>query len=392
MTKGIRQVVVAGPGFMGQLEARAWREISQESGLRVRYLVDQTDAAQEFSRTLSAELVVMPPPLSGKGFTLSFAREVTSLAHKTDIWSIAVPTWLHYVYLELVLNAGVKKVFIEKPSTDSTEKSCKVLGKYPDALIQVDYVERGHPVVLAIRDRMQEIGFKPTNMFNWRSRDTRNISVQRINSGDETKITVADLLHDISEVDFLLKSVTGLGLDKGSPSLKSIKMVRWVEKYPEYPYPSDLTADFTILFSNGVEARIRGEADFDFRRYFVIWNKNTAFFGQTLARPKLGITPVAAQVEGAENVARLLQIAESGRIVTDMNFQAMFHDTDAQVLNLSNYEENPVIVMVKNLADAKQNSDLICSLADAIAIEDIVERVYKESGNEELLTSRVVVS
>lgn len=349
---------------------------------------------RDLAKSVDATIVIPPNPFRKQTYSLLFAREITRLAKTTDIWSISTPVNLHYAYLGLTLNAGINKVFLEKPSTNSTIKTRKILEKYPNSLIQVDYGERAHPVVLAIIRAIKSSNFHPKHMFNWRARDTRTIPWQRINSGDETKITVADLIHDISEVDILIKTATGIGLDNGFSNLSDIELTSWYERYPNKEYEnwvSDVGSDFTINFSNNIDARIRGDGDFDFRRYFILWNEEMAFFGQTLKRDQLGITPCAAQIIGPKNVSKFVQIVESGNMVVNTDFIKAFNETSAKILDISIYEPNPLKTMIENCVNAKTNSDLICSLSSALGIEVILEKVYRESGKEELYKTPVIV-
>ena len=381
---GEKEVVVVGPGYMGKLEAETWRQFG-----RIGFIVDKSAESESFAKEIGGQLVVVTEEKVRRNF-IEFVRKLAKLAKKTDVWNISSPTELHGVYMGLALRAGVRKIFVEKPSTDNPLKTQKILKRYPEALIQVDYIERGHPVVQAIKDEILQIGFKPKKFFNWRSKDLRERPGERYWSEEVKRFTFRDLVHDISEIDFLLKTTTGISLETEFPTVVSSKMKSWQEKYGElYPWQADVEADFTFRFSNGVEARIRGDADSDYRRYFVVYNDDVAFFGQTLEGKHLNITPVAAKVEGKENIEKLVKAVESGNLKTNEDFERLFAETNATVLDLSSYDQNALNVMIGNLYQAKSSSELISPLSTAAAIEEVAVEAYKKAGREHFLDFKV---
>ncbi|MDO8619599.1 MAG: Gfo/Idh/MocA family oxidoreductase [Candidatus Daviesbacteria bacterium] len=372
-----QEVVIAGPGYIGGIEAKVWHEIAQEQGINVGFIVDNSNRAANLSQELQSQLLVVPEPLTDKGhISLDFAKKIKALAEKTQIWNIAVPNKWHYAYLRLVLGAGVNRVFIEKPSTEDPELTRKILKLHPDALVQVDYVERAHPEVVAVRDLMLKEGFVPKKTFNWRSHDIRHLPKERVLSGDLTKITISDLVHDISEVDFLIKATTGQGLSD-QPTLRVSELRSWQEKYgSQYPWDGDVEADFSLTFPNGVVSRIKGNDDFDQRRYFVLWDEEKAFFSQTLSRPAQGITPFAARVSGRENVKEFVSGLEKGDLVTNADFAKLLDQTQGENIDILGYEQDALKILMMNLANAKSPAELISSLSTALMIEEVVASVY----------------
>lgn len=350
------QVVIVGPGYMGRSEAEIWQKFSS-----VGFIVNGSYAS-DLPQKLDVPLLVTSPDN-----LIRFVTALRGLAKTTDTWNISAPTNLHGIYMEFALRAGVRKIFVEKPSTDNPAKSRKISQRYPEALIQVDYIERGHPVVLAIKDEMLRADFKPRHFFHWRAHDVRKM-IQEGRPKDLTYMTFTDSVHDISEIDYLLKASTGVSLETNQPEIGSSLMRSWQEKYPgEYPWKGDVETD-VILTVGGIQARIKGQGDFDHRRYFVVYNDEMAFFGQTLDRPNLNITRCAAKIEGKRNVTRLLELAQGGEPVNDDDFGNLFKETSAQVLDLSPYNQNAMEVMIRNLHEAKEKSDLISPLSTAIAI------------------------
>lgn len=383
------EVAVAGIGYIGERHARIWSDYGHTA-----YLLDTHDQAKELADRLGSQLVVLPET--------GWEDQVTDLAKRVNVLDICTPVNTHGDYMKAALAGGVRKIFVEKPSTEHPNQSREILEAYPDALIQVDYVEREHPAVLTLTDEMLRTGFIPTNFFNWRSHDVRALG-DRVKSGDLTKVTLSHLIHDISEIDYFLNHTNNISLVNQHPTVVQSTMTSWTEKYgdqyPDYP-DGDVSTDFTLDIQ-GIMARVRGDGDSRYvvegeersaqRRYFVVYNDDQAYFGQTLGgmQGREGIHIAAAVANGATNARRMVELCEEGNIFGNEDYDNLFKETKAEVLDMSRYPlaRRSLEGMIANLHRAKTIDDLVCPLSSAISFEEIGIQVYKKAGRLHFLES-----
>lgn len=376
----VEKVAVFGMGYMGQRSTNIWSKYAD-----VKLCIDVTNGGAELASSVGAEYVQLNPETD----------DLSKLLSGIDILNISSPNSTHGRYMRIALAAGVRKILVEKPATESLEEAREILRDYPDALIQTDYLEMDHPAVLAIRDEIVREKFKPTNFYNWRAHDVRKI-VSRIPSGDLTKFTFSDSVHDISEIEFLMKASYGMSLSSHFPQIEA-RMKTWGEKYPNQYLnlpDGDIETEFKLRFPNGVEAQVKGNNDFDYRRFFIVYNKDRAYFGQTLDRKNVGISSQAAVIEGSEKVSefvdRLIN-SSPDEFNTDDDFQDLYDRTDATKLDLNKYpwEIHSLEGMIANLGRARDNSELICPLLSAISIEEVMTRIYQVAGYQRFLPSQI---
>jgi len=120
---------------------------------------------------------------------------------------IVTPTFTHYDYIQLCAKY-VKKIFVEKPLTDTLENTLNVeeLAKKNDLNIQVGYIERFNPVIIELKKLIEE-----NNIVNIDFQRTNKIS-SRITDVD----VITDLMvHDLDLALYLngdYKSVHAYGL------------------------------------------------------------------------------------------------------------------------------------------------------------------------------------
>ncbi len=364
--RSLETVTVIGLSKMGQAAADLWRNHARN----VR-AVDADPNREVIARELGVEFALLDrsnPDLAG------------TLGIEADFWHIATPTQTHDLYLLAAAQAHIPRIFVEKPSTESPEKSILIGDQLSRALVQVDYVERANPAVMAIRDEIVRLGFEPAEFFHWRSKDTEleaKILGKAQMPSTDTSITGHDLIHDISEVDLILEASMGIPISQAKVSAS--KMTTWRQRYGERKFLSgDVSSAFTLEFPGGIKAHIQGRGDSHFQRSFLILDRSheVAFFGQTLTRSELGIAPFAVKIQGERSVAELVSQTRGGGLWTEPNFRRLLASADPVFLDLSAYNPNGLDEMIKNIHSVTAEKDLICPLKKAIEIEKIAASAY----------------
>jgi predicted dehydrogenase len=375
-------VALFGAGSIGSIEAKAWRKALGEGGTLI--IVDSNPAKRELAESLGAEFACM------NAAAPESAGALKELAARAGTWSISTNTDTHAFLLDAALENGVRKVFLEKPSAEKPNATGRTLSRHPGALVQVDYVECGHPAVLAAVADMKDEGFVPAEFFNWRGKDLRNATNRGIGGGLGSRITLEDLVHDISEIDFVLRETRGTSLADAGPEITQAQITSWAELDREkYPFSSDASAQFSLSTGNGARAEVRGGFNEPERRYFIVASegRERAYFVNTLARPH--IQPAAFKVEGRENVDKLFERARAGAILGDLGIDSLVRETRASRLDLSHYSGlSPIERMVCNLREAESEGGLICPAGRAVAIEKVAEAVYARAGRTDAMEFR----
>lgn len=416
-------VAVFGAGNMGKNHVREWAAVP---GVRVAYVIDTNPAVQKIAEEFGAEFVNMDISTGIRTYDTDMnpewcaeeRKKLYELGDNTDIWSIATPTNNHAVYLGSGLDFG-KKIFLEKPTTDSPEITEIILNEpleyrfgrtkreNTDPVVQVDYIEMAHPVLSAIIDDMNEKGFDPAYSINWRGKDLRN-NPRGLGGGQGSRIVLEDLVHDISQIMKIRNENPHLKKWTLPDPLVEAEIKTWHEKYGnDFPYSTDVEANFKLTFLDNAapgyymppfQSVIIGGFDQDEeRRYFALRDEGqqNAYFGQTLARDNKGIEPVAVRIGKEKNVKRLTEHAENG---TAQRYEEVIHDCDGEIIDLGPYllqdRQKPGMVplakMIRNLHESNTSSDLICPIRDAIGIERIAEIVYKAAGKPEAMEYRII--
>ncbi len=326
-------------------------------------------------------------------------------AIKTNNWDIATNTPSHFPLTLLGVDYG-KNIFVEKPPAEKASELEYITKNYPNAKIGVNYIEMAHPVVQANKEDMD---FEPGYSFNRRSKDLRGVSERGIGGGVGSRITLEDLMHDLSEVDLFRKYVSGSSFAEKPPEVKNAKIQTWSELpengNPKYPFSTDVRAEFGLLFPDGMVSEIEGSfADPEIRQYMLIdGDGKTAQYGNTLARPE--INPIAARVEGKRNVDYLLEKVK-GQYITDKEKQdEVLKRANAETLEekMNKYvpEEKwkdgepkygwvPLFAMLKNFHESNSKKDLTCSLDQALGYQDTAEQVYYEGGKPKAMVYKVL--
>lgn len=300
--------------------------------------------------------------------------EIKELAKNTKFWDIVTPTFSHFPLMLLGLELG-KDIFVEKPPTERVSEIEYILKKFPRAKIGVDYLEIVHPVVLAIKDVMVKEKFRPVYFFHHRSKDLRGTKKVGL------PVILDELVHDLSEIDVFRKFVSKKPFAKFFPKVKKVWLQTWQELAGNYPYSSDAKAKFSLIFKDKVTADIKGSfADPEVRQFLIIGkDRKTAFYGNTLTR-KI-ISPIAAKIVGNKNIEYLKQKIKSMEIIDNDTQNNILKEINAKILETEKYDQNQLLVMLKNFYEAKSKKDLTCPLEQALEYQKIAEEVYKVSGN-----------
>ncbi len=328
-------------------------------------------------------------------------------AIKTDNWDIVTNTPIRFPLTALGVGYG-KDVFVEEPPTEKAREIKYITENYPDTKIGVNYIEMAHPVVQANKEDMD---FEPGYSFNRRSKDLRGVSERRIGGGLGSRITLEDLMHDLSEVDLFRKYVSGSSFAEEPPEVSNAKIQTWYELpekengNPKYPFSTDVRAEFALLFPDGMKSEIEGGfADPEIRQYIVTdEDGNRAEYGNTLTRPE--INPMAARVEGKRNVDYLLEKIK-GQYITDKEKQdEVLKRANAETLEekMNRYVTEgkwkdgepkygwvPLFAMLENFHESDSKEDLICSLDQALGYQDTAEQVYHKAGKPGAMVYKVL--
>jgi predicted dehydrogenase len=141
----------------------------------------------------------------------SAAKNLEDALKTVDAIIIATPTSTHFEYIKRV-SALVKNIFVEKPLTDSLATSQEVLQlvKQKDLKIQVGFIERFNPAIVALKSVL-----KKENVINIDFSRTNKLS-SRITDVD----VIMDLMiHDIDLALFLsgaVDSVQAYGVEENN--------------------------------------------------------------------------------------------------------------------------------------------------------------------------------
>lgn len=303
--------------------------------------------------------------------------EIRELAKNTDVWSIATPSETHFPLMLLGLELG-KKIFVEKPAVDKVSEVEYVLKKFPKAIIGVDYIERAHPVLRAIKDSMAKEKFQPHSLFNYRGKDER--SIWRMGGGEGERIILTDLVHDLSEIGFLKRNLIKARLKKGvTPKIRNA----WIQTWEEigYPHKTDVKARFKLVLKNGATAEVWGSFAGPEVRQFIVTDKTgkIAYYGNTLTRPH--IDPTAAKVVGKKNIMLLRKMIEGRKIRNAETQNEILKNVGAEILKeeLGRHSKDQLREMLKNIYKAKSKRELVSPLKHTLAYQRIAEKVYRSA-------------
>ncbi|RLG13837.1 MAG: hypothetical protein DRN66_03435 [Candidatus Nanohalarchaeota archaeon] len=395
----VNRVAVFGAGNIGSVEAKDWARVA-----KVEYIIDINPTAQALANEIGAKFInedltqcldLKKGYIRGLYWKVNENQILREIVDNTNFWSISVPTDFHIYFLILGLYYK-KHIFLEKPTTEDVEHTIKIMNRYPNNKIQVNYVERAHPVVLSIIDDIRRSSYKPKYFFNWRGKNLVGITHRGLGGGEGSRILLEDLVHDLSEIDLIKKHVSSAPFSRVQPNIDEIEMLTWKEK--NMPYIGDVNTKFRLRFNDGTLCDIRGGFDEDReRRYFIMLDGKTnytkAYFGQTITRLP-GMTPISAVIRGNANIYVLLDQIKRGILDTsDSNLIPLLKNLGATFLNMDKYAMKdkmldgkpvygwtPIARMIDNLVHARNNSQLICPIDDAIEIEKIAKKVYYKKG------------
>ena len=142
-----------------------------------------------------------------KQYEVKIAENLEEELKNVEAVVIVTPTFTHYDYIQLCAK-HVKKIFVEKPLTDTLENTLIVekLAKENSLNIQVGYIERFNPVIIELKKIVEN-----NNVINIDFQRTNKIS-SRITDVD----VITDLMvHDLDLALYLngdYKSVNAYGL------------------------------------------------------------------------------------------------------------------------------------------------------------------------------------
>lgn len=369
--------VVVGAGQMGIVQAKAWNALGYDI-----ILIDPKQPTPVLMQEVGSHWWI---GAHGRGYDPDAVQRVRSAREKPEVWNISCPTDMHFAYAKAALDVGARKIFLEKPATESVTQTKEVLQKAQEAgaLIQVDYVERAQRVLKAAMGWIKDRHFYPTYMFFRRSHDMR----ERVKAGapeDLKWITFRDLCHDVSELELILRH-TWWHATAMPRELQVVQacMTPWQEKYgDEFPFSADVSSEFVVRDPwHRFTARIKGDNDDELHRYFVLSDGWRATWVSTAPRPKQGIFPAAGAVYGMDKVKKLIELAESERGLPNTLDELDALNTELGRKRLC-FDPNPSPIdkMIRNLHEAQKEEDLICSLSTALWIEEVIHRVYEKAG------------
>ena len=311
---------------------------------------------------------------------------------KANAWGIATNTPSHYLIALLGIDKGIKRIFIEKPPTEGLGELgyLMLLSDEGKNIIGVDYIEMAHPVVLATKEVIGDQ--EPEFYLHRRSKDLRGETTRGIGGGEGSRITLEDLVHDISELLHFRESLE-------DAEVVDADITRWNEiDGRKYPYKTDVRARFKINFPEAKAEILGGFADPEVRQYVVLLSKQEGIYGNTLTRPH--IDPTVALIEGKNNIENIMKMVREGKILTNEDQRKVLERAGAETLEelMAKYVPEckykdgkpvygwaPLYNMLDNWLGADSNEDLICDLGKAYDIQKIVEIVYRAAGKEDAM-------
>ncbi len=309
----------------------------------------------------------------------------TYLLEGAEVWNISCPTNWHYAHVNTALQLGANKILLETPSTERLDEARELYRNSVYTLIQVNYVERAQPVMIAVLQWIKEKEFYPNYMFFRRSHDVRR-RLKTEASSDIKWTTFNTLCHSVSVLELILQH-TWWKQKRFRKDLKVLqsKMISWQERYKEeFPFKADVDSDFVLSDSekNGnFKARICGASDKTEHRYFVLSDGWRAVWVNTLSYPEHKIFPSAVAVYGSDKTRKLVALAEKviGLPSTFDNINTLRTELGGKWLFVD-FNHSPTEKMIQNLHEAQKEQDLICPLSTAIWVEEIIYLVYKTIG------------
>lgn len=387
-------VSIMGIGSFGVRQARVW----QENGLRVLYCLDLDNKKSALAKEFKAEFIPMDFRVMGPSET-DILRTITN---KSRIFNVTAYSYARHELLRFLIESGAQKILVEKPSTHDPRVSGELakLASSKRVLIQVNYIERAHPVTLAVLADMKRSGFTPREHYHFRTRNLFDTKFLGLDGGvtDPSFIIGSRHLynegvHAVSHVDQFRRELLATPISSDPGEIEDFDIQSW-KKYDQRRFVgvgADLTTSFRVRFRDGSTVYIHGSYRENPKRCFVITDgDSTAYFGNTLCRGYL--TPLAAKVRGKDNVKKLIDFYRSGGWNhSDESLRQLVMLVGGTKLDLSQYVignvyETPMRRMIENLHNARSPEELICPLETGVSIESLAWRAYQKSDNPDVLT------
>ena len=344
-----KKVALFGLGRMGRSHARELKEMGV-----LGCCVDTDPSRQQITEELGVPF-----------------NDMTEL-EQCGVWDIVTPPPNH---LPLVLSGCElgKEIFVEKPPLESTKDIEDILHRFPGTKIGVNYLEMAHPVLGAICKQMKLLKLRPVYFLHHREKDHFLEG-----KGEGVKVVLNDLVHDLSQIDFIRSTVSEEPFSTELPTVASA----FIQTYKEagFSHPADARAGFLLRFSDGVGAWVQGSfIDLYHRQFVVVTDQDTAFYGNTLERDF--IRPAAALIRGEENIQRILSKTGHCQIRDEATQKLALSETEARLLALETEGASRMALrtMLGNFVEADSMEDLICPLSRAYFYQKVVEDVYAKA-------------
>jgi hypothetical protein len=197
-----------------------------------------------------------------------------------------------------------------------------------------------------------------------------------------------DLIHDLSEIEGLTET------ELKKATVEDAEIERWSE-IGDFPYDTDVNAEASIQYDDGIEVDMKGSFADEERRYFIAVNEeeNKAVYVNTLSRDH--ITPQAAIVEGQEEVGYLEKVAREGLIVDEESQRVLLDVLDADSLEYEMEEHVPdakydgdepqfaYAPVYKQVEQMTSGEEPVSSLKEVLGYQETMEEIYEESGEPE---------
>ena len=377
------RVCLFGHGYFGKAHARTLQ------GMGVPYMVVDTDPAKkEDVEKLGVQFVCANltealgcDTLDEQGNTAYFPtfypneEKIPADVLGCDAWDIVASPSSHARLALLGILLG-KRVFVEKPATQTLE-DLKVLVRHARGQIfEVDYIETVHPVVSAIRKRMQEEHIPFTFASHRRSKDVRKETGRGLGEGRRPRIVQEDLVHDISEILSFLPEEVGQTV-----SVKSAVLKPWSSLGPEFednPPDIDVEAEIVLSWAGCELASLYGSFAAPEVRAFVVGNldKEIGFYGNTLTRAH--IKPAAALLRGKSALEEVAKAIVTGQILRQEDQDRVLKDVGAESIQVG--QEESLAIMLSGFLNAKGPEDLHVGAELAFRVESIANDIYEVAG------------
>lgn len=369
-------IALFGIGNMGLKHAKMW---SVFPGVQLRVVVETNRQRRKVAKGFGVEFLLHDlteaVEVEGKpGFPTRYRIRkdlVPSVVQECDVWDIAANSHSHFKLALLGLSLG-KKVFLEKPPTETLPELQYLSRVFPYSELCVNYIELVH---LVVKRAMVWLKGHSEVRIDWalhrRAKDLQNVIERGLGGERGSKVTLEHAGHDISELSLI---------GGGAPRVESVKTVSWRQlgqKFKDIAPDCDVRTNFILEFPSGLHAEIQEDYAAPEVRQF-LWvdsNQKVGVYGNTLSREI--ISPTVAVVRGLQAIRNVENAIRESLILTQEDQNRVLQEVNAELLSLPTGGPDQLTVMAQSLLDGTP----LCDIKTALTIQQVIHDVYHKIGN-----------